>query len=80
MELNNILMVIDKEFAKSVKVFLAFIVGLIIIVLIRKCTDVKEPAFSVKKVAYFYKKPIDLNLTDLSNGQRLFYEQLNEAK
>ncbi len=80
MELNIILMVIDKDFAKSIKVFLVFIIGLIIIVLIRRCANVKEPAFSVKKVAYIYKKPIDLNLTELPNGKRLFYEQLNETK
>lgn len=80
MELNNILMVIDKKFIKSIKIFLAFIVVLITIVLIKKCTNVKEPTFSVKKVKYIYKEPIDLNLTDLSNRQRLFYEQLNKEK
>ena len=32
---------------------------------------------SIEKKAYIYKKPIDLNLTELKPGKRLYYESLN---
>jgi len=31
---------------------------------------------TIEKKAFTYKKPIDLNLTELSTGKRLYYESL----
>ena len=69
-------MTINKDFSRSLKILLIFVVALSIIVLVRKCVDVKEPSFAIKKTSYIYQKPIDLNLTELRARKRLYYENI----
>lgn len=71
---------LDEQFKKSVIVFISFLILLSVIVFIRISANVPQIKEKQQKKVFQYKEQKDLNLTELENGKRLYFEQLNETK
>jgi len=71
---------LDEQFKKSVIVFISFIILLGVIVFIRIKVNVPQIKEKQQKKVFEYKEQTDLNLTELENGKRLFYEELNGTR
>ena len=65
-----------KTFINAVYFFLAGLVLIFLFFLIYLGHRQVQKVYTEKK-AYIYMKPIDLNLTELTPGKRLYYESLN---
>jgi hypothetical protein len=69
-------MTLNEDFKKNLIVVFSFLVLLGALVLVRISANVPQIKEKPQKKVFKYKEQTDLNLTELENGKRLYYENL----